>query len=175
MPVDKLMRTTDYLDRLDPVRPTFRRLAIIRFNEGQYDEFLLDLGDYNGWRFSPTGQYLAAKCFSYLGKLEEAETARADAWELWQETLEGEEPLCEGDRIRLHASFAILDARISCARGDHAASEKHLARTRELLGELPDEDFSDLEACLEDAEKLIERIPAEGVACLENEERPVPT
>ncbi len=149
MHTDPLMRTSEYLDRLDPLRPALRRLAVLRFSKQEYEEFLLDLGETNGWRFSPTGQFLAAKCYCYLDMPKGAREAREEAWRLWSEIREYEDPICESDRIRLEASFAVLDAQIHLRKGEKAEAESRLDDASALTDALPSEDFSAIIAGVE--------------------------
>lgn len=159
MSFENLMRTTEYLDQLDPLRPALRRLAMFRFDEGEFSEFLEDLERWPQWRFSPTARFLAAKAYVQLGQSGVADEHREVSWNLWEEIREDEEALSAADGNRLEFSYMVLDAQIHRCRSDLDGAERLLGNVERGLERCrtKKDSYDDFDQCLESEMRAVQQ------------------
>jgi hypothetical protein len=150
MPFDTLMQTTEVLDRLDPLRPSVRRLAQIRFGRDEFSEFLKDLEDRPQWRFSPTALFLAAKAHVFLSEPAEALAEYEMSEALWGDVLEGEDTLDPKDESRLAIGRLVLRAQIHCASKEFEDESRCLDEACGLARPHGTESYGDVLPCLND-------------------------
>jgi hypothetical protein len=161
MSTEVLMSTTDYLDRLDPLRPSLRRLAQIRFDRDEFGEFLEDLKDRPQWRFSPTAVFLASKAHAYLGNANDALSEYQASLALWGEVLEGERPPLRPDWDRVRISNHVLRAQIYLSELDSDGAKRSLALAWDLAAPGGEVAYEDVIVCLEG---MNSRVLAAGAA-----------